>query len=201
MVKPLRQTGLHYRTLGTKITGRWNEPWYQLGQKPISDLRLYCQDLIVRESPQGDKQEGKRHFCQYVLVQSVGKGQVERWHLKRASECCSKHEVVAEARETVPISGVSRCLCFRDRGQPGWMGSSLCWAITLLYPEAQQRPLVTWEMGERTVRYLRIWRRKISWESPCKSGAGKTRELRCTSFVLCVLRLLLQCLSAADAFP
>lgn len=71
---------------------------------------------------------------------------------------------------------MSGCLCCRDRGQAGWMGSLLCWTIALLYPKAKQRPLVTWKMGAQTVRHLRIWSRKMSRESPCRSGAGKTRE-------------------------
>lgn len=55
-------------------------------------------------------------------------------------------------------------LCCRHRGHPGCMGSLLCWAITLLYPESQQRPLAIREMGAQTDRHLRIWSRKISRE-------------------------------------
>lgn len=88
--------------------GRCNKPWKLVGQKPISDLwlaPLCCWELITRESPQEEKWEEKRPFCQYVPVQGIGKDQVEGWHLKKVREGCSKHEVVAQARETMPFSG------------------------------------------------------------------------------------------------
>lgn len=100
MAKPLIQTGPLLQDLGHQSNRDMKQDMALGWAEPISDLRLYCQDLIARESPQEDKWEEKRHFWWYVLVQSVGEGQVERWHLEKARECCSKHGVVAEARET-----------------------------------------------------------------------------------------------------
>lgn len=128
---------------------------------------------------------------------------MERWHLKKASECCSEHKVVAEARETEPFWGVRGCLCCRDRGQSGWMGSLLRWAITLLYPGAQQRPLATWEWGHRLSDILDFEAEKSLRNLPASQEQGRAEswKQRCTSLALCVLRPLLQCLPAAGAFP
>lgn len=123
--------------------------------------------------------------------------------MKKAGECCSKHEVVAGARETLSFCGVSGCLCCRDRGQSGWICSLLCRAITLLYPEAQQRPLATWEWGHRLSDILEFEAEKSLGNLPACQEQGRPESWKqmCTSLVLCVLRLIVQCLSAAGAFP
>lgn len=72
MAKPLIQTGPLLQDLGHQSNGDMKQVMSLGWTEPISDLRLYCQNLIVRESPQGDKWGERRHFCRVVLVQSVG---------------------------------------------------------------------------------------------------------------------------------
>lgn len=137
-------------------------------------------------------------------VQGVEKDQVEGWHLKKASEGCSKHNVVAQAREMMPSFGWVWMSVLQE-GRAVRTGGLLT-VLGNYCPLAWSRAEVPGYMEDLVTgcQALRIWSRKMSQECPYKcqqQGRQRSWKRRCVSIVPWVFRPPQQPLSSGNAFP